>query len=321
MTTSRNLTIDIVRVLCTLEIVAFWHMLDYYPNPEAYKIVGGLSVTDGVLSAFAFISGLFLGKQSISPLEFYAKRIKRFLLLFAIALGILYAGSVIESFTDYVFALTGISCFIEPMPKTLWFFTMMVLFYWITPLICLGNSNKWYNKLLMSIAVYAILLLIHVFIHPIDYRVLLYFPFYVIGIICPLSATKWRNTHSFTIIALGGAVSFLNLFSSQLDFCIPRFISCLFSAAMILGVGNIISNFLGEKVKSFITVISYACMCAYLFHRPIYEAFQRVFENEQGTMPIYLIPIMIITLFIISYYIQKAYDKVINIVFVKKNED
>ena len=59
----RILLFDIVKAICVIEIVAFWHMLDYTPiNP--HSLFMGDIITSSVLAAFTFASGFFLVKRN-----------------------------------------------------------------------------------------------------------------------------------------------------------------------------------------------------------------------------------------------------------------
>ena len=74
--TKHIVIIDIVRTMCVIWIVGVWHMVDYFPG---HDLLNYNYVTIGVLGIFTFLSGLFLGKKKMSPIEFYKSRLFRFL--------------------------------------------------------------------------------------------------------------------------------------------------------------------------------------------------------------------------------------------------
>ena len=86
-----DLALDIVRALCILEIVGFWHMRNYVALSSETESLSsfGYCITLGVLSTFTFLSGYFLKKYSIASFadvkSFYLKRFKRFWIPFFIA--------------------------------------------------------------------------------------------------------------------------------------------------------------------------------------------------------------------------------------------
>ena len=123
----------------------------------------------------------------------------RFCPLLAVALGIFIVGKAISVKTAFL-ALTGLSCFIAPMPLTLWFFSMIVLFYWLTPLICFGKNATWKSKFAISVGIYIAFWIITLYIHPMDERVLRYFPWYIAGILFPLNKLELFGRYRYQLL-------------------------------------------------------------------------------------------------------------------------
>ena len=79
----RDFRIDIVRAICAIEIIAFWHLMDYLPN---YYSLSGMPLhtakllTDSSMATFAFISGFCLSKYDVNTkndaMYFYKRRLK-----------------------------------------------------------------------------------------------------------------------------------------------------------------------------------------------------------------------------------------------------
>ena len=137
----RNLQFDVARVLAMLWIVGIWHLTGYMSSENSNLILfyGSSIITDIALATFMFISGFFLSKYEFEKNEdiwiFYKKRLQRFYILFAISAISMWLGGMNPGFGLLCTTLSGLSSYILPQPKTLWFFSMLFSFYILTPLI------------------------------------------------------------------------------------------------------------------------------------------------------------------------------------------
>ena len=105
----RIVLFDIARSLCVLEIVGFWHMLDYINCNNIYVRTIGCGITYSVLACFTFISGFFLGQKETSTKKFYYSRLKRFFLpLLLTSLCFLCIGWF-DSIQLFIFTITGLT--------------------------------------------------------------------------------------------------------------------------------------------------------------------------------------------------------------------
>lgn len=164
----RILFFDIARTLCVLYIVGFWHMLDYYQLSNEF--VNCNFITTGVLSCFTFLSGLFLGKKNISIKEFYVSRFKRFALLLYVSAISFYVVGYIDDVSTLIGTITGLSCFGLPWARTLWYFSMMILFYLMTPFLLYKieyNKSRTVPIVSRGILIYLSLLLVSIISPPI----------------------------------------------------------------------------------------------------------------------------------------------------------
>lgn len=300
----RILLPDIARSLCVLEIVAFWHIFDYCA-PVAWKDDFSFW-THGSLACFTFISGLFCGKKEMNFKKFYLSRMKRFLPMLAIAL-ILFCIFQITSFKVAIITLLGISCFTPYQPLTLWYFAMIILFYWLTPILLYTKNGRCEQKTFIyrSIFVYFIFIVISSII-VIDNRIIVYYPFYVLGIIFPLKKLELFHYNYKSILLIGLVILSLNYFCHLL---IHDILSDIIMAAgsmlLILSFSAFIENYGG--VRMIVKFLSYISMSAYLFHRIVYLVTKRVLKEDY--INICQVVLMVITLFVISYLIQKFYDR------------
>lgn len=199
---NRIVLFDIMKALCVMEIVAFWHMFDYTPI-EADDVPFGGSLTSTVLAAFTFSSGFFLGKKKVSVGEFYMSRCQRFMLPLLASLLIMYAFGVIDSFRTVVFSVIGLSCFIPPMAPTLWYFSMIILCYLVTPVLLwrvekMDNVGRVVNIFVRGLLVFALMNCIG--IQP---KVQSYFLFYIFGMVTDMNCIRVL-TGSHILSKLGG---------------------------------------------------------------------------------------------------------------------
>lgn len=82
--------------------------------------------------------------------------------------------------------------------------------------------------------------------------------------------------------------------------------------SLIISVSNVIGRYAGKRIVGIFAVLSYASMCAYLFHRTLYKVFKMIFADSEGNIPLYIAPIMVLSLFCVAYIIQKGYDELTN---------
>ena len=184
----RVLLFDIMKALCVIEIVTFWHVLDYTPLVYS-KVPWGEQLTFTALSAFTFASGFFLGKKQITALQFYKSRLKRFMIPLLVSVLAFYFLHL-TSLKAVCLAPVGLSCFIDPMPLTLWYFSMIILFYWITPLLLwkvwtMPSVERMINIIVRSVMIYLMMVLLGV-----EERVQMYYFFYILGIIVDIHVVK-----------------------------------------------------------------------------------------------------------------------------------
>ena len=167
MTKERDITFDVARAICMLEIVCLAHLMDYIDRtimPERFFSILGY-VTTAVLGTFSFISGFFLKKYKIENGsdvgKFFLVRFKRFWILYFVASLLLYVASACvgqpwyPSIPNFMLSLIGLSVFFQPLPATLWFMVMMMFFYLITSLV-LALRRKWQR--MVVVAIYAALI-------------------------------------------------------------------------------------------------------------------------------------------------------------------
>ena len=214
---NRIVLFDIMKALCVIDIVAFWHMFDYTPI-EADDVMFAGRLTSTVLAAFTFASGFFLGKKTVTAGKFYMSRLQRFMLPLLVSLIIMYKFGAIDSFRTVVFSALGISCFIPPMAPTLWYFSMIILCYLFTPLILWGVGKMNNLERVVNIMIRGLLLFAFMMCIGIQPKVQAYFLFYIFGMVIDLNCIRSVvNTNIIYKMGGGNCMVFTVLFKSRVN--------------------------------------------------------------------------------------------------------
>ena len=312
-TNNRNYAFDIARSLCALEIIGFWHVLAYINAEKGNVMVWGGHLTVFCLSVFTFISGYFMSRykfEIVSDVKlFFKKRLVRFFPLFFLSASSLYVGGLIMNhswFVDikqFILTVTGFSCFAPPMVGTLWYISMLMFFYMITPVLSCGKYNKW--------IAFALCFIIGANkITQIDSRFFMYMPVYILGLWFPDFFAKKINEYAYnhkmllfvcSVFLLCLDISIYGLIDYNPFF---RFVAILIGTCSILFMSFVLSSL--KWILPFFSFLAYSSMAAYLFHRQIYECFRILMPDR--IIPLALMLIAIVVCFCLSYVIQKIYD-------------
>lgn len=137
----RIIQFDFIRGLCMLYIVGFYHLNNYlHPDLWFSGIMSEIveSMTTAVLATFTFISGYMLRRYEVRSWDdvkgFYRKRLLRFYPLFILSA----VGLYILRYTDLqqlILGISGFALFTEAPIKTLWYISILMLLYAVTPII------------------------------------------------------------------------------------------------------------------------------------------------------------------------------------------
>lgn len=314
---NRILLPDIVRSLCAFWIVAVWHIFNYL-EPVSWQIY--LSpITYGVLASFTFLSGLFCGKKEMNVKKFYINRLLRFMPLLILALVAFRLLHMIDNRT-MLLSMVGLSCFIPPQPLTLWFFSMMIIFYFFTPILlyhiditkkCVPNTKRF---VIRSLILYALFIILH-FIYPTDYRLLIYYPFYIMGILFPLDKLSSLKAKAPYPIFIGFLLAVMGFTVSRYGGGMMRdfmnFVEGFGSMVCIIYISSLIeTNIKNTRLVFVVEFISYISMAVYLFHRVIYKVFMHCMNHLFGIRYLNVIEILVMLLIlgVTAYIIQMTYD-------------
>ena len=150
---------DCIRALCMVWIVAVWHMAYYVPQISFVEnSMMARKITNGVLATFMFCSGMFCGREGINNLQevknFYIKRfIRIYPLFFVSCVSMLILGSF--SRRTFIFTVSGLAYITGERPLTIWFLSMLIFFYVLTPVI-IYKKNKYrvFTKCVLILGLY-----------------------------------------------------------------------------------------------------------------------------------------------------------------------
>lgn len=305
---------DCARSLCMLFIVAYWHIYAHFSTPADIPAPWGGSLSRGVLASFFFISAYFLGKKPVTSvrdaLSFYKKRLLRFYPLYFLSatslllVHYLFKVDYISSFRQYILSLFGLSCFFTPAPKTIWFVSMLIPFYLVTPLI--NAFRRVWQKAVCCILIFMAMWGMGLCGIPVDSRLALYFPVYSAGII--LGSCISISERPRPSVLAGGFLLFcagVLLFGRTGRFIwhypvMAGFIPFIIEAGKLLSGPALLS-----RVFRF---ISYGSMAAYLFHRQLLG----IPLVLMGQLPVWFFYLIILpVILIVSWFIQFIYDRLL----------
>lgn len=327
MVKNRDYTIDNVRALSALEIIAFWHMMDYLPDSSAltgYSLNFAKLLTNTALATFSFISGFCLAKYTFNNkkdvLFFYKKRLIRFYpLLLLSSLTLLVAGYIFHhhwfvSKCQFFTTITGVNFFFPPLTMTLWYFSMIMFFYMITPIVLSVKQTGY--KIIVATAILVLILMADILLLDVDGVFYLYYPFYVLGLIIPSnSLTAMYRTKSIclplSIICFAAIVTVTN---NSTDFFMGGgiYIAMISGLLVLFSIAAYINN-LSVVTTKFLYFVSYSSMVAYLFHRQFYYVTVYFLGDSNKDLNIFTaLGISVPIIFLFSFAIQKAYDYIVN---------
>lgn len=314
--------IDCVRAICMIWIVCIYHMRGYMGIEQSEHLTNVYNnITTMALGSFTFISALFLGKRKIvnrsDVIKFYVSRVYRIYPLFLISCLSLFVMGGINGTKSLIRCLFGVCIFFEPVPRSVWYISMLIFFYLLTPLVNYINAKHGIVKAMMVplIILSTIYLLDTLAAIRVDRRLYVYYPIYFGTLIL----TAHNNLQTTNISKTGISLVVV------LVFCIPRFYSlltrfpvvqCLYSVAGIVtmcAMGKLVNySFL---MRNIFERVSYGSMIMYLFHR---QFFGLVYKFS-GDFSYPLAVMLCVVLFVISFYTQKAYDTFLDII-IKRSE-
>lgn len=259
----RDISIDVVRSISMIYVIAIWHLSDY---TQTFSLDGKFPycITVAVMGAFMFISGFLLkgkydiiGKRDIT--KFFQRRFVRIIPLYALAAS--YYVMIGEMpWWRIVLSVFGLSAFMQPMTNTLWFVEMIILFYILYPLLWSKETDKILCK---ASLIYLIAFVFDGTLLNIDVRFFYYLPCFVMGMSLPHSTFSILKKSIYLFIAELSlfciiAVSLNNISNQSLPEFLFMTLIALIGSQIIVFLSNWIqgwlnnlgcSLFVGEAVR------------------------------------------------------------------------
>lgn len=319
MSKGRILYLDIARVIAMLWIVCYWHVKDYVEVGETHAaliLYGDEYVTDIMLGVFMFLSGFFMAKYRFDNFvenskAYYAKRLTRFYLLYAVSAVLLFLIGFNPEIQTLITTLTVTSTYILPQPRTLWFLSMLASFYIFTPLL-LKNGRK--LLIIISLLLFSGGVILHLFLpNGIDTRFFWCFPLYSVGLYIGRDKSIMSLITKDVVGVLSIVITVVIVVYLQNAMGTKGWVYYLMFPFGIISV-IYVSKYLSKlPIRPVVETIAYCSMCAYIFHRVFYSVLKKVIYGIIGYDFSYLfcfvvfIPICLVG----SYLIQYHYDRYI----------
>jgi peptidoglycan/LPS O-acetylase OafA/YrhL len=306
----RNSAIDALRAFMVLFIVGYWHLMTYVGTGASHVNATSSCVKMIVLGTFTLISGLLLGKSRIEFsitgwIQFWRKRFVRLYPLYALALIGLVLLWLTEPDVAWRAAWLG-SLTAPPAPMTLWFATMIMLFYLITPSLLRISLPHIY---VVIGALWLMAICWHLLKSPIDLRLVLYFPCFAAGIVLGRKNTTTSQLKLGWMIGLFGlsVVLAMNEYSNDLVSMLSRAPLVLLGSLSLLALGSRTLAKLGTY--RIVVELSYCSLALYLFHRHVFTAWFRLIQPHSAQSQLALaILVALPSSIIAAWCVQKGYD-------------
>ena len=296
--------LDVVRAICAIQIIGIWHMCNYVFQ-DSVIMHGSYFLTTIALAGFTFISGILAGASNKTWQIYYRSRIERLFIPFLISyFSLISVGLNHFSTRNFILTITGFCCFTDYQPYSLWYISMLLVFYAVTPLI------KSSHKIVKSIVFFLLIFIYYIFRQN-DYRIVFYSIFYLMGL--NLKITQLANIIDNKYIRTTAIVSIVSI---CMTFNKPEYygnkIIMFFVAFTGIPLLLILSNYLAHirYSRPLFTSLAYSSMFAYLLHRYICFHVCRILGVYIPDWT--LMPLLLIAIFVTSYYCQVWYDKVLS---------
>jgi peptidoglycan/LPS O-acetylase OafA/YrhL len=309
---NRNVEIDALRSFAILYIVGFWHLHPYYSR-FTYLL------TYCVLGLFLYISGLLLSTQyrhdtlgNIS--HYYKRRFFRIYPLFFISLTVFLMMGFIDKDT-YIMSAFLTNMILPTHLMTLWFITMIGIFYLTSPLFLYNYS--FCKAILFMCLCWAGLVIIHSLTGYVDLRLPMYLVPFVLGLMTARSSAIMRNSvmRNRYLQGLCGTVFLIALWQYPVGNEITQLIvldmAIVSSIPLFFSLSRIMTKWPPSQLLEF---ISYASFVMYLSHKILFALSGKLYHSSNFLVQVlyygcFVLPATII----LSFFIQLAYDKLITV--------
>lgn len=293
-------------------IVGYWHLFNYTNAFPHYFNFITYNLTLIVLAVFVFISGFLVSgspnaEHENKTLVFYQRKLLRIFPLYLVALIVFYVfGINNEIVTLKAVFLT--SMLFKPAPTTLWFITMIMLFFALVPLLIHASKNL---KLFLLVSILFILFfaLMEFLFNSVDHRIFIYFPIFCYGIYYSRSERMFSGKQLKFILGVC-LIAMLGMTIQNKPEWLVTINECIVASTGAI----LVFTFARNRAKKFvpnklILIASFSSFSMYLFHRPLYEVLKNVYFPADGMWQILYLYFCLVIIVLVSWWIQFVYDR------------
>lgn len=312
----RSLGVDLLRALCILYIVGYWHLIPYTSALPGYAnwFTEGLKFV--AMATFVVCSGFLLARQSVSldPAglwSFYRRRLLRIYPLYLLTL-ILFGLTGLATLEQVIDGALLVSMFDPPAMPTLWFITMIMVFYLAAPLLIRFAERP---AILVAIAAGLLLALAgeHLFVKPIDLRIFIYLPVFALGISVHRrpGLQAWLEQRQWLLLVLAALMLPLSRIGNEgsLSGALTLMPLVLVSGSALFLVAE---RLVGPLHAPSIGFLAYASFGLYLLHRLVFKAVIALHFPAQGWDQVgYLLLVALPLSILAGYGLQRGYDRLL----------
>lgn len=266
---ARDAAIDWMRALSILYIVGFWHLHNYTSFLPWYRAAPFARVTVLALALFVLISGFLAGRAG-KPItaaglaDYYCRRLIRIYPPYLLALIVFTVLGL--SGAAFLPSALMINMIVPPPPFTLWFMTMIVLFYLAAPfLLAIARRPA---RLVGAVALaWLALFALDRLAFDVEDRLLIYLPAFTAGILVannPLPRRTMLLGGAAVVAAAGYALS---LGAPALDADQSLWMTVWATSSAVFTFVALRGTLPRSRI---IEELSLGGFFLYLFHRPIY---------------------------------------------------
>ncbi len=321
--TGRITYLDCLRTGAMLYIVAVHHVLGYTSDVTYtlnrllyYDVIDDI-LTICALGLFVFLSGYLLAPVPITNLasvgHFYKKRLIRIYPLYLAALFLFILVLPLDMTTvNLVLHVAVLNMLTGNSIYTLWFVSMICLFYLLLPGLVWRYSPM--RTLLTTLGIWTALFVLHTRTGAVDARMLLYLPLFSFGIVS--ARQKWLPAmqRGICLVTAGGccilAVILLLIIPSDSTYRLPvQSGMAASSMPVLLFLGRTIADRIPTSICRH---LAYASFCMYLLHRIVFYLLLELYHPPGGVITVLYLALFAVPLcYALSSFLQRTYDRFI----------
>lgn len=300
--------LDLIRVVCILYVIAYWHLSGYVTHQGNRYWLGSIMVA--ALGVFTMISGYLVHRKGWpdSGLRFVGRRLLRLYPLYALAVALFSALGMIDGPTA-IRSLFLVSMIYPPAPVTLWFIVMLLNFDLAYALV--AWLRRYGFQWLVYAAILAALVLCNYLVHEVDARLLQYGVAFALGVFVASGKAKTKHLLPIALVVFAGALALL--ITRTLGHTARNIPLVLSVSYLVFAAGEALCR--PHRLDPLVRQLAYASYCMYLFHRPVYKGLMKLWTPATHEMRyVYLLTAGLFLTIGVSWAVQTLYDKAVTVI-------